>query len=427
MTRSTTPPNGSPGGTGVRSALVIGAGVAGPVVAMALQSIGVSATIFEAYPTTADGVGGGISLSPNGVDALRAVGAEHAVLRIGSPVTRSVMYDRHGNTVSAFAPPPDLPPMLSMLRYDLYGALRDAAVERGIRFAYGKRLVGAVEAPGQIAARFADGSTATGHVLIGADGIHSTTRGQIDPGAPDPVYFPLLELDGASDLAIPDKSDGLHMVLGEHSVLGHWQLPGGRTHWYANLPLDRRLTVAQAREVPAGEWLRRAREIYAGDAPSRDLIAHTRPEDLCVLGSIAMMPPVPRWYRGRMVLVGDAVHAPSSTSGQGAALALESAVELARCLRDLPGPAAAFAAYERLRRARVETIAARTTVITRAKAESRAATALTDLLTPEPTDTAGWEDTFGFICRHHIDWDSPVEPGPPGRLDGPRPPEKRTK
>ena len=50
------------------------------------------------------------------------------------------------------------------------------------------------------------------------------------------------------------------------------------------------------------------------------------------------MPPVPHWWRGRMVLVGDAVHAPSNSTGQGASLAIESGVELARCLRDLPDP-----------------------------------------------------------------------------------------
>ena len=68
---------------------------------------------------------------------------------------------------------------------------------------------------------------------------------------------------------------------------------------------------------------------------------------------------------GRAVLVGDAAHATSPSSGQGASLSIESAVQLARCLRDLPVPAA-FEAYEQLRRARVEKVmpfGARGTVI----------------------------------------------------------------
>ncbi|WP_435867275.1 FAD-dependent monooxygenase, partial [Streptosporangium canum] len=63
-----------------------------------------------------------------------------------------------------------------------------------------------------------------------------------------------------------------------------------------------------------------------------------------MLGSLEIMPKVPHWYRDRMVLVGDSVHAPSSSSGQGASLAMESAIQLARCLRDLPDVAGAFAA-----------------------------------------------------------------------------------
>ncbi|MDX3357940.1 FAD-dependent monooxygenase, partial [Streptomyces sp. ME01-24h] len=80
------------------------------------------------------------------------------------------------------------------------------------------------------------------------------------------------------------------------------------------------------------------------------------------------MPSVPHWHRGRMVLVGDAAHAPSSSSGQGASLAIESSLELARCLRDLPTPEAAFAAYDQLRRARVEMIGTDAAAKNRAKA-----------------------------------------------------------
>ena len=102
-------------------------------------------------------------------------------------------------------------------------------------------------------------------------------------------------------------------------------------------------------------WLRTLRAAYADDVPGRDLIEHTSADQLQVLGSLQIMPQRPHWHRGRMVLVGDSAHAPSNSSGQGASLAIESAVQLARCLRDLPDVATAFAAYERLRRPRVET------------------------------------------------------------------------
>ena len=62
------------------------------------------------------------------------------------------------------------------------------------------------------------------------------------------------------------------------------------------------------------------------------------------------------WHRGRLVLVGDAVHAPSPSSGQGASLALEDAVVLAASLRDAGSAEGGFTAYERVRRSRVEKV-----------------------------------------------------------------------
>jgi 2-polyprenyl-6-methoxyphenol hydroxylase-like FAD-dependent oxidoreductase len=70
------------------------------------------------------------------------------------------------------------------------------------------------------------------------------------------------------------------------------------------------------------------------------------------------MPPVPTWHNDRMVIVGDAAHATSPSSGQGASMAIEDGVVLAMCLRDTTDPAPAFARYERLRRRRVERIVA---------------------------------------------------------------------
>jgi 2-polyprenyl-6-methoxyphenol hydroxylase-like FAD-dependent oxidoreductase len=83
-----------------------------------------------------------------------------------------------------------------------------------------------------------------------------------------------------------------------------------------------------------------------------------------------------------MVLVGDAVHAPSNSTGQGASLAMESALQLVRCLRDLPDVPSAFAAYERLRRPRVEKIAARGARISHAKAPGPIAQRLMRVMVP---------------------------------------------
>ena len=125
-----------------------------------------------------------------------------------------------------------------------------------------------------------------------------------------------------------------------------------------------------------------------------------------MIGSIESMPPVPHWHRGRMVLVGDAVHGPSPSSGQGASIAIESAVELARCLRDLPEPATAFAAYENLRRARVQGIIRRGDRTTNSKSVGPFAKTMMRLIMPLALRTfLNPEKTLGPEQRYRIDWD----------------------
>jgi 2-polyprenyl-6-methoxyphenol hydroxylase-like FAD-dependent oxidoreductase len=70
------------------------------------------------------------------------------------------------------------------------------------------------------------------------------------------------------------------------------------------------------------------------------------------------LPHVPTWHTARMIIIGDAAHAPSPSSGQGASMAMEDALVLAACLRDLSSIPEAFISYERLRRDRVERMVA---------------------------------------------------------------------
>ena len=109
------------------------------------------------------------------------------------------------------------------------------------------------------------------------------------------------------------------------------------------------------------------------------------------------------------MLVGDAVHAPSNSTGQGASLAMESAIQLARCLRDMPDVPSAFATYERLRRPRVEKIAARGARLSHAKAPGPIAQRMMRLMLPVMVATMNIEKTMAAEQRYTIDFNSPVQ------------------
>ena len=342
-----------------RTALVIGGGIAGPVAAMALRKAGIQATVYEAYAGTADGVGGGLGIAPNGQNALAVLDAQHVVTDIGLPVTAMVMTNSSGRRLAEFPGPPGLPVMQYVWRAELGGGLVDEAASRGVRTEHGKRLVSIDERPDGVTARFADGTTATADVLIGADGIRSTARSLIDPNAPKPRYTKLISFGGSTaDMGLPATNGEMIFVFGRRAFFGYQVADDRSGGWFVNLPSDEPLTRAQCLKIPAEQWLARLRETFAKDAaPVRDILDRTKPEDLIVVGAMEDIPKVPTWHRGRVVLIGDAAHPTSPSSGQGASLAIEGAVQLARCLRDLPHEAA-FDAYEALRRERCEKVIA---------------------------------------------------------------------
>jgi 2-polyprenyl-6-methoxyphenol hydroxylase-like FAD-dependent oxidoreductase len=393
--------------TEVRTAIVIGGGIAGPVAAMALRKAGIAARVYEAYPSTADGVGGTLALAPNGVAALRVVGADDAVAAIAMPITRMAM--AVGRKRIELPGLDDLPPLQLVHRSDLHRALHDRAVAGGVAIEYGKRLVDARETATGITATFADGSTASADILVGADGIRSTVRGLIDPDAAGPRFTGLLGFEAVARHDVDAAPGTMTFAFGRRGYYLYWPEPGGGTRWGVNLPHEKPLSLTAARAVPPAEWMRTLRTAYADDDPGRDLMLTSSADELQVVGSLQIMPRLGRWHRGRMVLVGDSAHAPSNSSGQGASLAIESAVQLARCVRDLPDIPSAYAAFERLRRRRVEKVAARAARINQAKAPGAVARSLMPLLMPLLMRTAMKpEKTIGPEQRYVIDWDAPA-------------------
>jgi FAD-dependent urate hydroxylase len=182
-----------------RTALVIGGGIAGPVAAMALQRAGVQATVYEAHPHSAEGVGIFLTLASNGIDALRTIDADKRAVAAGFPTPGILLRSTTGKDLGVARTGLSLADGTTshtMKRADLYQAIRDEATARGIVVEHGERLTDIEPADDGVRAIFEDGSDATGEVLIGADGVHSVVRRLIDPNAPAPTYVGLVNLGG---------------------------------------------------------------------------------------------------------------------------------------------------------------------------------------------------------------------------------------
>jgi 2-polyprenyl-6-methoxyphenol hydroxylase-like FAD-dependent oxidoreductase len=218
--------------------------------------------------------------------------------------------------------------------------------------------VDATTAPDRgVVARFDDGTQATGDLLIGADGVHSATRRIIDPTAPTGRYVGLVNFGGYTRQAAHGAQPGIwHMIFGRRAFFGYVVDPAGGTVWFANVP-PAQVSRAERAATTAAQWRRQLIDLFADDhGPAVKLITAGQLE--LAADNTYDLPSVATWHKGPMIIVGDAAHAPAPTSGQGASMAAEDAVVLAKCLRDLPDIPRAFAAYEQLRRQRVERIVA---------------------------------------------------------------------
>jgi 2-polyprenyl-6-methoxyphenol hydroxylase-like FAD-dependent oxidoreductase len=373
---------------------------------MALAKAGIESTVYEAYGRAADGVGGALSIAPNGLNALGVIDANRAVEAIGVPMHGMVMQSWTGKRLAEFGTPPGLPGMLLVWRADLYRALYEQAEAHGVHIEHGKRLMTAESGADGVSARFADGTQASADILIGADGIRSTVRELIDPAAPKPRYAGLLGFGARTGRTrVPSTHDRMHMVFGKRAFFGYQVLADGGGGWFANLPYRQAMSTAEARALGAEHWLPVLRSAFADDrSPALEFLGETAPEDLLITGGLEDIPTVPVWHRDRMVLIGDAAHATSPSSGQGASLAIESAVQLARCLRDLPH-GQAFATYEKLRRERAERIIRMAARTNSDKAAGPVARVLRDALMPVAMKLMANSDRWAWQFDYRIDWD----------------------
>ena len=400
------------------NALIIGCGVAGPAAALALQKVGINATIYEAAPATAHDVGASMAISLNGLDALRTLDAHEAVRDAGFPIPRNVMWLGNGRRIGdshSGTPLPDGTLPIAIMRADLYAALHEQALHRNIPIQYGKRLAGIQHRGDHVMATFTDGSEAVGDVLIGADGIRSTTRELVDPDAPPPRYVGLIGTDGIThDAGLPVDPGTMHMVFGKRAFFSYMPREDGSVWWFANLPWPDEPTAAELKAIPDAQWKQRLLATFADDtSPATRLIRATRPNYTWY--PMHDMPAPKTWYRGRAVLIGDAAHVTSPSSGQGASLAFEDAIQLARCLRDRSVPTDAFSAYQALREERVKKVVAGAKQVNRSKAATGLNRIIRDAMFPVLMKKFNKPEAFAWLYDHRIPFDQPINHEAPNR------------
>jgi FAD-dependent urate hydroxylase len=394
-------------------AIVVGGGIAGPVLASALHRVGVGATVYEAYDAPADGVGYFLNLASNGLDALGAIGIDVARLE-GHRIPRLVFWNGRGRRLGEVAngiTRADGTASICVNRGHLQRVLQENAAGRGVGIEYGKRLRTVQAREDGVRAEFADGSVVTGDLLVGADGIHSRVRAVLDPTAPRPAYTGLVSVGGYSEnIGLPTTVDTQHFVFGRRAFFGYLVHRNGDVWWFANIGLADAAAAADVGAVDTEQWRVRLLDLFADDRPLiREIIGAT-------VGRIGAYPiydlaTTQVWHRDRVALVGDALHAMSPSAGQGASMAVEDAVELARCVRDAPTPMAGFASFEALRRGRVERMVAYARKRGSNKAASSAlARTVRDLVLPIVFRAFANERAHAWIYQHHIDFDAATVP-----------------
>ena len=396
--------------------LVVGGGVGGPVLAMTLLDRGWDVTVVERTPPDGRGSGSWFTVTPNGLSALAAVGALDPVRALGSPTEGNLVLGATGRrlgTIGAGAPLDDGTPALSFRRPELAAALLELARRRGVAVVEGSRVTSATSGPDAASVTLDDGSTATADVVVGADGIHSVVRRAIDPHAPTGRYLGLVNFGGiTTDHTDHGLARGVWtFVFGRRAFFGALPLADGRVVWFANEPRPA-VSDRERAATTTGEWRAHLVDLAAvDDGPVADLIAAGR-LDLAA-DNTHDLPSVPRWHRGRLGLIGDAIHAPSPSSGQGASMALEDAVIMGDLLgRHADHPASAFPAFDAARRRRVEKIVAMGARSSSAKTPGPAQRVVTEAIMRVVFRYVVTERSQAWVTGYRVDDHLVPTPGP---------------
>jgi len=336
--------------------LIAGAGIAGLCTAIGLLRAGVPVRVMEQAGELRE-VGAAVSLAPNATRALDSLGVGAALRAAANhPLRAAMKHYRSGVELSSYAMGPEMEqrwgkPYLQILRADLHTVLTQALRELDPEaLVLGARVLGLEDEGGQVRLNTTAGIV-SGRCVVGADGVRSAVREALHgDGAPsftgyvawrgvvpmNTLRFQGLDPDSAVYLG-PRKSMLRYRVRGREALnvvafarVERWADEG----W--SLPAD----PAEMRAVFGG-WHEEADDVFEGlmRAGAFKWGLFGRQELAC-------------WQRGRVSLIGDAAHPMLPFLGQGAAMAIEDGVLMARALAEVDEVEQALACYERVRHER---------------------------------------------------------------------------
>lgn len=341
---------------------IVGAGVGGLTLWLALRQRGLSPEIYEQAPELAE-IGAAVALSANGTRELGRLGVLDRIVAASTEPAELIYRDgRTGERIAAHAVRLGGAyrarfgaPYCGIHRADLQRAL-GAGVDRE-RLHLGRRLVDLSEHSGRATLSFADGGIVEADAVIAADGVRSVVR-RFVAGDDGLLYSRTSGFRGIIPVAkLPNLPDpqAIQFWMGPSAHLLHYAIgtDGGHVNFLAVVEGPHDWAHPEKGLAPSNDA--EALALFQGWHPAvTEMIAAASHE---VRWGLFLARPLRRWRRGRVVLLGDAAHAMLPHHGQGANVTIEDAVTLAELIaadpRDLDG---VFTAYEIQRRSRTRAI-----------------------------------------------------------------------
>ncbi|BCJ37266.1 oxidoreductase [Actinocatenispora thailandica] len=322
--------------------LVSGAGVAGLTCAYWLHEAGHTPVVVER--AAAGPLGGyGIDLSGSGYDVAGRMGILDRLAARQLRVDSVALVDGADRITARL----DRPLAEKMLRGPYLGLMHSTleevlagAVEDRVEIRHRQRIAALRQNDDDVLVTFADGTRQRFDVVVGADGVHSDTRELVF--GPEPRWARQLGFSMAC-YPVPD-------VAGRTDVRAHFTEPGRQTVLYPTDTVGTSVALFLYRSqrhgrIPRAERVARLRAAYQGAGwYTPELLAQAPDEPF--MDDLTQIE-LPRWHRGRVVLIGDACGALTLGSAQGASVAMAGGYLLATALAAHPGAHTdAFAAYE---------------------------------------------------------------------------------